>query len=58
MTRDARTVSALRRLLASGAWLWLVRPGAGDEAAALCLLLLHALPGLLDAFGAELARRG
>lgn len=58
MTGHARSCSALRRLLAPGAWLWLVRPGAGEEAAALGLLLLHALPGLLDVLGAELARHG
>lgn len=58
MTGRARSCSALRRLLAPGTWLWLVRPGAGEEAATLCLLLLHALPGLLDALGPELARHG
>ncbi len=58
MTGHARPRPTLRRLLAPGAWLWLVRPGAGEEAAALGLLLLHALPGLLDALGTELARHG
>lgn len=58
MSSDARALSTLRRLPAPGAWLWLVRPSAGEEAAALCVLLLHALPGLLDALGAGISRHG
>ncbi len=50
--------TALRRLLPLGAWLWLVRPGAAEEAAAVGLLLLHRLPGLLVALGGEVVRHG
>ena len=50
--------TALRRLLPPGAWLWLVRPGAAEEAAALGLLLLHRLPELLVALGGEVVRHG
>jgi hypothetical protein len=50
--------TALRRLFPPGAWLWLVRPGAAEEAAALGLLLLHRLPGLLVALGGEVVRHG
>lgn len=58
MTHGALPGNALRRLLPPGAWLWLVRPGAAEEAAALGLLLLHRLPGLLVALGGEVARHG
>jgi hypothetical protein len=44
--------------VAPSARLRLVRPSAGQDAATSCLVLLHALPGLLDALGAEVARRG
>ncbi|WP_249731845.1 hypothetical protein [Roseococcus sp. SDR] len=50
--------TALRRLLPPGAWLWLVRPGAAEEATAIGLLLLHRLPGLLVALGWEVVRHG
>jgi hypothetical protein len=50
--------TALRCLLPPSAWLWLVRPGAAEEAAALGLLLLHRLPGLLVALGGEVVRDG
>jgi hypothetical protein len=50
--------TALRRLLPPGAWLWLVRFGAAEEAAAVGLLLLLRLPGLLVALGGEVARHG
>jgi hypothetical protein len=50
--------TALRRLLPPGAWLWLARPGAAEEAAALGLLLLHRLSGLLVALGEEVVRHG
>jgi hypothetical protein len=50
--------TALRLLLPPGAWLWLVRPGAAEEAAAFGLLLLHRLPGLLVALGWEVVRHG
>ena len=49
---------ALRRLPLSDPWLWLVRPGAAEEAAAIGLLLLHRLPGLLVALGGEVVRHG
>lgn len=52
----ART--ALCGLRPSGAWIWLVRPGAGEQAAALGLLLLHHLPGLLVTLGGEVAGHG
>ena len=39
-------------------WLWLVRPGALEAAAAFGVLLLDRLPGLLVALGAEVARHG
>ena len=58
MIHDARPGTALRRLLPPSAWLWLVRPGAAEEAAALGLLLLHRLPGLLVALGGEVVRHG
>ena len=32
---------------APGRWLWLVRPGTAEAAAAFALVLLDALPGLL-----------
>ena len=50
--------TALRRLLPPGAWLWLVRPGAAEEAATVGLILLHRLPGLLVALGWEVVRHG
>ena len=53
-----RAVLPLRSLPASRAWLWLARPEAGDTAAALGLLLLHGVPGLLDALGREVVRLG
>ena len=43
---------ALRRLSLSDPWIWLVRPGAIEAAAPLGLVLLDALPRLLDALGA------
>ena len=53
-----RAVLPLRSLPASRAWLWLVRPEAGDTAAALGLFLQHGVPGLLDALGREVALLG
>lgn len=58
MIRDARPGIPLRGLRPPGAWLWLVRPGTGEEAAALGFLLLHHLPGLLVALGGEVAGHG
>ena len=53
-----RTVLPLRSLSASRAWFWLVRPEAGDAAAALSLFLLQGVPGLLDALRREVVRLG
>ena len=50
--------TTLRRLLPPGEWLWLVRPGAAEEAAALGLFLRHRLPDFLVALGGEVVRRG
>lgn len=49
---------ALRRVQAARARLWLVRPDLGEAAAALGLLLLHHLPGLVGALGAAIHRHG
>lgn len=49
---------ALRGLSAAGPWLWLVRPGALEPAAAVGVVLLDRLPGVLVALGAEALRRG
>lgn len=54
----ARASLALRRVPAAGARLWLVRPDLGEAAAALGLLLLHHLPGLVGALGAAVYRHG
>jgi len=52
------TVLPLRSLSASRAWFWLVRPEAGDAAAALSLFLLQGVPGVLDALRREVFRLG
>ena len=44
--------NALCCLPATHAWFWLARSGPVDAAPAIGLVLLDALPGLLDAFGA------
>ncbi len=49
---------ALRCLSATGQWLWLVRPGALEAAAAIGLVLLDGLPRVLVALGWEVLRRG
>ena len=49
---------ALRRLPLSDPWLWLVRPGALEAAAAIGLVLLDGLPRVLVALGWEVLRRG
>ena len=54
----ARAPLALRRLSAVGARLRLVRPDIVEAAAALGLLLLHHLPGLVGALGAAIHRHG
>ncbi|KAA2315142.1 hypothetical protein E0K93_08910 [Puniceibacterium sp. HSS470] len=43
---------ALCCLPATHAWFWLARSGSFEAAPAIGLVLLDALPGLLDAFGA------
>ena len=44
--------NALCSLPATHAWFWLARSGPIETAPAIGLVLLDALPGLLDAFGA------
>ncbi len=44
--------NALCCLPATHAWFWLARSGPVEAAPAIGLVLLDALPGLLDAFGA------
>lgn len=58
MTQHGAPLTTLFRLPTPGTWLWLVRPTAGEEAATLCLLLLHLLPSLLDRLGAEVLGHG
>ena len=48
----------LRRLPETGAWLWLVRAGTCEPAAALSVVLLHRLSVLLLAAGPEVLRHG
>lgn len=54
----ARPGSALRRLSAVGAGIWLVRSRAGQATPSLRLVLFHVVPGLLDAPGQEIVRHG
>lgn len=58
MTQHGLSHPTLCRLPAPGAWFWLVRPTTAEEAATLGLVLLHALPGLLERFGAEVLGHG
>ena len=51
-TALASAWDALCRLSATHPWFWLVRPGAVEATAPLGLVLLDALPRLLDALGA------
>lgn len=44
--------NALCRLPTTHAWFWLARSGLVETTPAVGLVLLDALPGLLDAFGA------
>lgn len=50
--------NALCCLPATRPWVWLVRSGPVEAAPALCLVLLDALPVLLDALGAGAFRHG
>ena len=54
----AATLCALRRLPATGMWLWLERAWAGEQAAATGMVLFHHLSGLLLAAGPEVFRHG
>ncbi|MCX7379838.1 MAG: hypothetical protein NT133_00085 [Alphaproteobacteria bacterium] len=54
----APALGALRGLPAAGAWLWLVTPAAVEAAFIAALVLLHVLPGLLIALGAQVGRHG
>ena len=54
----AATLRALRRLPATGAWLWLVRAGTCEPAASICVVLFHHVSGLLLATGPEVFRHG
>ena len=47
---------ALRGVQTPGRWLWLVRPGTAEVAAAFALVLLDRLPGLLVAAAQGLGR--
>lgn len=49
---------ALRCLLATHPWFWLVRSAPVEAAPAIGLVLLDALPVLLDALGAGAFRHG
>ena len=48
----------LRGLPATDAWLWLVRPGAIETAAPVCMVLFDGLPRLLVALSPEVIGRG
>ena len=52
------TWKTLRRLSASGPWLWLVRSGALETAPADSLVLFDDLPRLVDALGREVINHG
>ena len=54
----AATLRALRRLPATGAWLWLAGTPPGETAAAFSLVLFHHLPGFILAAGPEVLRHG
>ena len=56
MTSNAQSRSTLRRLPASLARLWLVRPNRHEAPAPYRLILLNALPILVEPFGAKVAR--
>jgi len=50
--------NAVRGLRAAEPWLWLVRSGALEPAAAIGVVLLDRLPGLLVAVSEEVLRHG
>ena len=52
----ASTWRALRSVQLPGRWRWLVRPGTAEGVAALALVLLDRLPGLLVAAAQGLSR--
>jgi len=54
----AAPLRALCRVPGSGAWLRLAGTATGEQAATLCVVLLHYLPDLLLAAGAEVIRHG
>jgi hypothetical protein len=54
----ATALHVMRRLPATGAWLWLERAGTCEPAASICVVLLHHLSGLLLAAGSEVFRHG
>ena len=54
----ASTWRTLRGLPATDAWLWLVRPGAIETAAPVCMVLFDGLPRLLVALSPEVIGRG
>ena len=54
----AAPLRALRHMPEPGAWLRLAGAAAGEQAAAFCVVLLHHLPELLLAAGAEVIRHG
>jgi hypothetical protein len=58
MTGHAQSRPALRRLHALVPWLWLVRPGAIEAAAPVCVVLFDGLPRLLVAISPEVIGRG
>lgn len=58
MTGHARTGSALRRLQAFSARIWLVRSPAREAPTSRRLVLFHVVPGLLDAPGKKIVRHG
>ncbi len=54
----ASTWRTLRGLPATGAWLWLVRPGSIETATPVCMVLFDGLPRLLVALSPEVIGRG
>ena len=54
----ASALCALRGVPTADAWLWLVRAATCESAAALSVVLLHHMSGLLLATGTEVFRHG